>query len=373
MLMMALLKLLNEVNNLKTYHCIEVKSAKHKKMFLDLPSRIYLDGDNPQNYKTEKQILNVTHPISSDIEVFPYLILDCENRPICRCLMTYYKDDPVAYVGFFESFHDAGAVKTMLLFVERKAKEDGKTKLLGPIDCSIYINYRFKIDRFDKTYTSEPYNKKYYKDLWEKAGFEVCDKYVSNQLRRVEKEDIDERLRKIYDRYEKKNYEFLSPTKELFDEYLSDVYDLMMKLYSNFSGFKMLTKEQFLTMYMPLQDVMNFDMVKLVYNADAKLCAFCICLPNYGDLTLGKLTLSKIRKIKKIKKEPTEYVVLYLGADTDSIGLGGALIHYVRNLLYKNGCTSIGALIHEGNVTGRMYEDLYTDQFNYVLMSKSIA
>ena len=42
-------------------------------MFLDLPSRIYLDGDSPQNYKTEKQILNCEHPISQDMEKSQYL------------------------------------------------------------------------------------------------------------------------------------------------------------------------------------------------------------------------------------------------------------------------------------------------------------
>lgn len=357
---------------MKKYRCIEVKSKKHKRMFLDFPSRVYIDGDCPQDIKTEKQILNGTHVISTDIEVFPYIMIDETNGVVCRCLMTYYKNDPVAYIGFFESFNDSNAVKTMLLFIERKAKKDGKEKLLGPIDCSIYINYRFKIDRFDKTYTSEPYNKKYYKELWEKAGFEICDKYVSNQLRKVEREDIDERLKRICDRYRERGYDFISPNTELFQDYLEDVYELMMKMYSGFSGFKKLTKEQFIDMYMPLQKVMDFDMVRLVYNQDLKLCAFCICLPNYGDLTRGKITLRKVMKIKKIKKNPTEYIVLYLAADTGSVGLGGALIHDVRNILYRKGCTSIGALIKEGNVTGKMYEDLYTDKFNYVLLEKNL-
>ena len=176
---------------MKKYKCIEVKSEKHKRMFLDFPSRVYLDGDCPQNIEMEKQILNRKHVISSDIEIFPYIVLDETNGVVCRCLMTYYKDDPVAYLGFFESFNNATAVKHMFFEVERKAFKDGKTKILGPIDASIYINYSFKVDRFDKTYTGEPYNKKYYADLWKQAGYEICDKYVSNQLRKVEEKDIE--------------------------------------------------------------------------------------------------------------------------------------------------------------------------------------
>ena len=38
-----------------------------------------------------------------------------------------------------------------------------------------------------------------------------------------------------------------------------------------------------------------------------------------------------------------------------------------KNKLYQNKCTSIGALIHEGNITGELYKDLYTDKFKYEL------
>lgn len=354
------------------YRCEEAKSLYYERKFLKFPSILYPNGDNPRNRTTERQILQGIHPISCDIEVHPYIVLDDWDNVICRCLLTYYEDDDTAYVGFFDAFDQGDAVRKMFMTVEARAKKDGKCKLFGPIDSSIYIGYRFKVDRFDKTYTSEPYNKPYYARLWEESGFKVCEKYISNQLRKVEKNYIDNRLQKIYDRYKSKNYEFVHPTHEIFDDYLRDVYKLMMKLYSNFSGFKMLSEEQFLAMYMPLEKVLNLDMVHLVYNADYELCAFCICLPNYGDLTLGKLTLSKIKKIQKIKENPTEYVVLYLGADTTSAGLGGALVHHVRNQLYRNGCTSIGALIKEGNITGKMYEDLYTDQFHYVLLEKEI-
>ena len=358
---------------MESYRCIEVKSRTEKKMFLDFPSNIYFDGDCPQDYKTEKLILDKKHPISCDIEIFPYIVFNEANVVVCRCILTYYKDDPVAYVGFFEAYQNVPAVRKMFCRVEKKALKDGKNKIIGPIDASIYINYRFKVDRFDKTYTSEPYNKNYYAWLWERAGFAVCDKYMSNQIRQVQESDIDEKLKRIYERYVKRDYQFVSPTDKTYEKCLEDVYCLMMKLYKNFSGFKMLTKEQFMELFMSLKKVLNFSMVKIVYNKDIEPCAFCICVPNYGRLTKGKLTLKKIKKIKELKNNPNEYVVLYLGADTGSVGLGGALVHLIRNELYKNKCTSIGALIKEGNVTGKMYEGLYVDQFNYVLLEKKLT
>ena len=353
------------------YRCLTQNDYRTKKLFLSFPSYIYGD-DCPQDYDTEEQLLNGTHVLSPDIEVRPFVVINRARVPICRCLLTYYKDDPVAYVGFFESVNNQFGVRELFRCVKMRASFDDKIKLVGPIDASIYIKYRFKINRFDKTYTGEPYNKKYYSELWEKCGFTVCDKYVSNQLRKVEKEDCDERLQRVYERYIKKGYTFVSPTKKTFKKHLNDVYFSIMKLYSNFSGYKRLSEEQFMTMFLPLKKILNFEMVRLAYKED-KLCAFCIALPNYGDLTLGKMTLKKFIKIMKIKKKPSEYIILYVGADGASAGLGGGLIQNVKDILLNNGCTSISALIKEGNVTGEMYKELYIDQFNYVLYDMNLT
>ena len=354
------------------YQFIQVNDKKQQKMFLDLPGRIYALGENPQDYKTEKQIIEWTHPLSTNMKVYPFVVIDESKCAVCRCILTYYPNDPVAYVGFFEAFNDRESVKFMFDNIEYKAFKDGKTTLLGPIDSSIYIRYRFKINDFDETYTGEPYNKYYYSELWEYAGFVVSDRYVSNKIRVPKDSDCDEKLKKIYNRFINRGYKFVDAKEEDFYQYLDEMYSLIMKLYSGFSGYKPINEEQFIRLFGPLKNIINFDMVKFVYNKNDKLCAFCISLPNYGKLTQGKITLSKILKIKKIKKNPKEYVILYVGADTDSIGLGGALMQYVYNELIKNECSSIGALIKEGNVTGKMYNKLYTGQFQYVLLKKEI-
>ena len=357
---------------MKDYKCIDKNDERTKRLFLSLPSRLYGD-DCPQDKKTEKELLESKHPLSADVEVFPFVVTDSTEKALCRCMLTYYEGDSTAYVGFFEAYNDADAVSELFRSVEKRAKADGKTDLLGPIDVSIYINYRFKANAFDKTYTSEPYNKDYYPELWEKCGFSVRDRYVSNQLRKIQAEDIDPRLKRLYERYSNRGYAFVSPTNRTFKSCLEDVYAAMMRLYTEFSGFKPITKEQFLELFLPLRRVLNFDMVKLVYDKNGAFCAFVVAIPNYRYLTRGKMTLRKLLKIMKVKRSPDEYVVLYMGAEPHAFGLGGALAHYLRNSFYELGCTSIGALIKEGQVTGEMYDCLYVDQFEYVLLSKVIG
>jgi hypothetical protein len=287
-------------------------------------------------------------------------------------MLTYYPGDDTGYLGFFEAHPVPEAVKVMFDHVQSRAAADGKRRLLGPVDASIYINYRFKCDRFDKTYTGEPYNKPYYPTLWEDWGFSLCSRYLSNQLRRVEEGDTDPRLRRIYDRFIARGYRFVSPRRQDFGRYLPDIWDSMMRLYAGFAGFKPLTQAQFSALFSGLKYVLNFDMVKLVYKGD-QLRAFGICLPNYGNLTRGRLTIGKLLRILKLRSKPQEYVILYVGADPGASGLGGALIHDIRNSLYRNGCTAIGALIREGNITGKVYDFLYTDCFHYSLFSKELS
>ena len=354
---------------MRTYKCLSGNNKQTINKFLNLPKEIYSKDLLPQDYKTEKEILNGTHTLSPNIKVYPFVMVGDTGTTYCRCLLTYYNNDPVAYLGFFEAHNNKSAVREMFMQVERKVRADGKKKIVGPIDASIYINYRFKTNKFDEVYTGEPYNQPYYKELWEYAGFTTEVKYVSNKLRKVEEADIDPQLERIYKRYVNKGYQFISPTDETFGKCLRDVYGVMMNSYSDFPGFKKLTECQFVKMFSNIKALANYEMMKLVYK-DNKLHAFAIAIPNYGDLTRGKMTLGKLLKIKRIKKKPSEYVILYVGADKTA-GLGSALLHHIRNILFKNQCTSITALIREGNLTGKLYSDLYIDQFEYVLMSKT--
>lgn len=355
---------------MNTYRCREADTPKLQKLFLQLPAQLY-GSDCPQDIKAEKQLLHGSHILSPYFKVIPFVTTDKSGKAVCRCMLTYYPEDNTAYLGFFEAYDNPEAVREMLCCSEERAFADGKTTLLGPVDASIYINYRFKIDRFDKTYTGEPYNKPYYPILWENCGFSVCDRYFSNQLRRVGANDIDPRLSRLYERFTARGYRFVSPKRRDFDSCLTDICESMMRLYSEFTAYKPLSQVQFSSMFSYLKHVLNFDMVKLVYKED-KLCAFGICLPNYGILTRGKLTPIKLLQILKIRSKPKEYIILYVGAEPGASGLGGALVHDIRNTLYQNGCTSIGALIKEGNITGEVYDILYTDQFRYVLLSKDL-
>ena len=156
--------------------CILVKTEKEKRLFLSLPRKLYKRKACTQDIETEKMLLNGTHPLSAQVELYPYIYME-DAAVVCRCILTYYKEDSSAYVGFFESIYNQECASAMLLEVSQKAKADGKQALVGPYDVSFWIKYRFKYDHFDSVYSCEPSNKNYYPKLWERMGFEVTDTY----------------------------------------------------------------------------------------------------------------------------------------------------------------------------------------------------
>ncbi len=350
--------------------CLTKGDERIVDLFLSLPPLLYKD-DNPCSKKTEKLILTKKHPLSNNMEVYPFVVIDEKNVAVSRAVLTFYSMDKTGYVGFFESEDNPEAVRVLFDSINQKAKELGISLLLGPIDCSIYIGYRFKADRFDEYFTGEPYNKPYYPMLWEQAGFSKCNSFFSYRIEKVSVEDSDPRLEKVLERCVRKGYVFSSLKRKEFDCFLEQVHELMTDAYSGFVGFKPITYNQFYTMFSHLRYVVDFDMIKLAHK-DGKLCAFCICIPNYRKLTIGRFTLRKAIQFFRIRNKADEYVIMYLGADKKCFGLGSALVHYLEKAFCENQCTAVAALIKEGSLSGEYYKSNHKKQYTYALYSRKI-
>ena len=168
--------------------------------FLSLPHKLYKSSNLTQDYKTEYKILNKTHKLSKYFNVVPFVVMDkTYNKPVARCMLTYYPNDNKAYFGFFESIDNNEVAKLLLTSVYEQAKSDKKEKLIGPVDASFWIKYRLKINLFSDTpYTGEPYNKDYYYKLLMNNGFEVQNHYTSNIYPVINKNYNNEKFQKHY-------------------------------------------------------------------------------------------------------------------------------------------------------------------------------
>ncbi len=341
------------------------------KGFLALPKTLYPRERRTQDTKAEKAILNGTHPLSGEFTVRAYLAVDDGASPQGRCVLTYYPDDPAAYVGFFECVEDLDVCRALLSAAEAQARADGKEKLVGPLNASFWIGYRFKVENFDEHFTGEPDNLPYYADFWEACGFTVSERYYSNYLRSPTPEDPSEKWEKRLQRALDKGYEIRSLERGKFDEALRDIYRMLVRLYAKFPAFKLISEEQFTALFGSLKYVVDYECVLLGYK-DGELAGFFVCVPNYGTLVDGDLSLRDLPAILRIRRNCKEYVILYIGVDRKHLGLGGAFAQTIRQIGQNKGAGSIAALIHEGNSSGVFFRELTTHTARYVLLEKAL-
>ncbi len=341
------------------------------KGFLALPKTLYPRERRTQDTKAERAILNGTHPLSGEFTVRAYLAVDDGASPQGRCVLTYYPDDPAAYVGFFECVEDLDVCRALLSAAEAQARADGKEKLVGPLNASFWIGYRFKVENFDEHFTGEPDNLPYYADFWEACGFTVSERYYSNYLRSPTPEDPSEKWEKRLQRALDKGYEIRSLERGKFDEALRDIYRMLVRLYAKFPAFKLITEEQFTALFESLKYVVDYECVLLGYK-DGELAGFFVCVPNYGTLVDGDLSLRDLPAILRIRRNCKEYVILYIGVDRKHLGLGGAFAQTIRQIGQNKGAGSIAALIHEGNGSGVFFRELTTHTARYVLLEKAL-
>ena len=367
-------------------------------LFTELPKNLYPRETCPQDTKAERALLTGTHPLSTDFSIRAYVAVEGPGettdrtekpaltslqrvganlglikvgKPLARCILTYYPDDPKAYVGLFECVEDLTACAAVLAAAEAQAKADGKEALVGPMDASIWVGYRFKTSNFEEIFTGEPNNLPYYTEFWEQCGFTVSEKYYSNYLRGPRPEDPSEKWEKRLQRALDKGYTITTPTFQTFPAVLKEIYAMLIRLYAKFPGFKFVTEEQFVSLFSSLRYVLDYDCVLLGYK-DGELAGFFVCVPNYGPLLNGDISVRDLPAILKIRRDCKEYVILYIGADRKHLGLGGAFAQKIREIGEAKGAGSIAALIHEGNSSGVFFRELKTHEATYVLLEKQL-
>lgn len=352
---------------------LQCKTSEDIDNFIKLPKEIYKNEYCPQDISIEKALLTGKHTLSNTFEVIP-LLAYIGDKPAARCIVTNYKDDSKAYIGLFESIENQDVYIKLLSKAENISKELGKTKMIGPVDASFWIKYRFKYSsdiEFKNTYSGEPYNKETYTPMWENYGFNICDVYISNVYRKVVENDKSAKCELRTRQMEAKNYTIRHCSFITFNKDIKKIYNLMIKLYSKFPTFKHIEFKEFKEMFKGLKFLLNYSMTWIIEKENEEI-AFFICIPNYHKLNLKRGLLNKIYMFMKLRNKPDEYIMLYMGVKEGHLGLGSVLAELAKRELYINQCTSVGALIHGSKPTGGYYKNLITASTKYVLLEKKI-
>ena len=341
------------------------------KKFLELPGRLYPPSALMQNPEEERQILTGTHVLSHYFTVLPLLVLDMRGEAVSRAVLTIYPEDPTACLGFFESQDTEEAASLLFKEADRLAKKHNCTGILGPIDASFWIRYRFKTDHFEQSYTGEPCNKDYYPRLWLAAGYRITERYYSNHYRTVSPSHQNPQFASRLAQKRAEGYVIQSPSRKDFDRTLREVYHLLIELYRHFPGYRRITEDEFVSLYRYLKFLIRYPMVKMAY-LHGQPVGFFISIPDYKNRVYGHPVPLKLPGILLTRLRPRSYVMLYMGIDSSHRGLGKAMAEAVKEELQKAGVPSVGALIRQGNVNQDYFRELVDFRFEYILLKKEL-
>ena len=346
---------------------------KSVRSFLRFPASLYPKDQLMQDINAEKAVLSGTHLLSHYFTVYPFLAFDAGGRVAARCILTVYPGRPQAYLGFFECINDADTARRIFAAAEAQAKKLGCNAIVGPVDASFWIRYRLKTNCFDRQpYTGEPYNLPYYEAFFRENGYRVSGEYISNRYGTVPPDFLNKKNLRRLRYFSEKCYTICSLDKATYESSLHEIYRMLISLYSDFQTFSHITEAEFCALYAGMKHAADYRMIKIAYQ-NGKAVGFFVTLPNYGNAAAGRMTPKKLQQFLRIKKNPRDYILLYLGAEPEHLGLGKALSECILRELYEKQAVSVGALIRKGKVTGSYFNQLVTEQYTYALYEKEIV
>ena len=341
--------------------------------FLALPSLLYTKKDVHQNYAEEEQILAGTHPLSHYFSTEAVVIYD-GAQPVGRALIVQYHDDTEqCFLGYYECIDDDDAAELLFnTIIDRVAVSKKVKKIIGPYNASFWLTYRLKIDMFNqKPYMTEPLSKSYYYNQFIENGFAQTHTYVSNEYGLTYNKKDAAQFSAAAHRAKSLHYDIKSPKPTEFIETLGQAYELFSALYTDFPGYKAISKNEFLASFKDLKHVLNYSFVKFAYSA-GELAGFAVAFPDYGNLLSRPMTLGNKARIMLRRLRASRYVIIYLGVLPQHSGLAKALVRpLVISALLRGACI-IGALALEDKVTASYAKSMIKKQYHYALFERSV-
>jgi hypothetical protein len=287
-----------------------------------------------------------------------------EGQAIARCAAARNpkmdrNGERVGALGFFESEDDPDAACAIISHALDWLRDQGVTRVYGPMNFSIWTGYRFRAGTSDfEPYLGDLYNKLYYADLFQSAGFHPAGLWRSAEIDvRANADAIRRKQEKLSRRLssaQEAGYE-ITAYRGTSKKILGELQDLVMESYSEFLGFYPISEEEFRVIFSPLEHIIRPEQL-LLARRGGELCGFLVQHWDWAHLLRGHrrgpglLTALRLRYGPVPKRWIMPITGIRRSAMTDRSGLGSALVHEgLRQALNQGASHIIYSLMSEHN------------------------
>ncbi|WP_455045015.1 GNAT family N-acetyltransferase [Leptotrichia trevisanii] len=243
-------------------------------------------------------------------------------------------------------------------------KKDGIETIIGPLNGTTWNTYRYVTDRENHPpFLMEPFNEKYYVELFEKIGFKPLAYYISTimeNMNPVQRGHLSKKIEKLkkFDYY--KDITVKSAENKDLMAVLNKVYDLTIEAFKNNFLYSELDREIFLKMYMSYEDKIVKKFFKMLYLKN-ELIGYVFGIPDYAELQYKGKVETMILKTIAISPKYNGKGMGYILIDE--------LVKEAECSGYKN---VIYALMHEKNISKNIGLLLGNELRKYALFIKEL-
>ena len=285
---------------------IQVNTAGTRQQFIDTPRLIYKD-DKQWASPLDSMVEAVFEPEKNHFfklgEAIRFILIS-NGKPIGR-IAAFYRGDkafkyeiPTGGIGFFECINDQIAAD--LLF--SAAKEWLKTKGMKAADAPINFGendsfWGLQLEGFEDPSFGMNYNPRYYKELFERAGFVKDYDQITNIL--DAHKPFPERFTKI-SRWviQKPGYRFEQLDMKRYKGFAADFKEIYNDAWKDFENFTPLSDETIQKTFQELKPIMDPNLIWFAYINDEPV-SFLLVIPDaniWFKPLKGKMNLiSKLR------------------------------------------------------------------------------
>ncbi len=374
----------------------EVNSAKDRKEFLLLPTRLY-KGDPNWIRPLDKDLEKIFDPSQNKLfrsgDAIRFLLEDDQGKVVGR-IATFYdektskkENQPTGGVGFFECIDSEEAAAMLFDSSKEWLKEKGMEAMDGPINFGERNNWwGLLVDGFTPANYCCNYNHAYYQQLFESYGWKLYFNQYT-YYREVE-DELSDKIKAKTDRiFANPDYTFDHIRKNQLEKYADDFLTIYNKAWVK-HGVGKLKKAQAMAVFKQMKPVLDERIVLFAYYK-GEPAAFFIMLPELNQLfrhVNGKLDLwgKIVFMYHKLKGTCTKMFGVVFGVipEHQSKGLEGAIVGYSSTMVqggktnYKDFemnwigdfnpkmmklCENVGGSIYKTHITYRYLFDRSKD------------
>jgi GNAT superfamily N-acetyltransferase len=272
-----------------------VSTPEQQTLFLDVPNIVYAHDtkwvppirssvakqftpDNPFfQYGSLQQFIAVQNGINGP-EAVGRIVASVNQRLIER------EGQPIGLFGYFECINDFDVAQALLNAACHWLREQGMTRVRGPIDLSTHNSCLFLVDGFDTPpFLLMPYNPPHYPQFMDREGWQKAKDAYAYDL--PLDRPLPNEFEKGYRIALKSGIEFrrLRLKGEEFKQDVLSLYHLFTKAFANNWSSTPRTEEEFFEEAKSLQDLVDPEIFWVAEDA-GEMVGFFMALPDYNPV-----------------------------------------------------------------------------------------